>query len=141
MAFLPGTSLPKVGIDLVLDAKGRGNLAAVRKSGDCDSQVLSIMYYSLDPLGGLPTSSRATTLVSRARKRDELIVSMTAHRPRLTRKRASLEFERFMMDERPIYLLLEATGARHWGEVKNVQPATSQYNNNSSRCVHLQIGN
>lgn len=54
------------------------------------------------------------------------------------RKSAAGEFEQFMMEEVSYIVFFWKPRLRaHWGEIKNMKPASGLYNNNSFEAVYI----
>ncbi|MBI2910287.1 MAG: hypothetical protein HYX92_21805 [Chloroflexi bacterium] len=100
--------------------------------------MLGITYYMLDPLGGAAYFGPGNDFKWESAKRDELMVKYDTAPTEAERKAAALELERFMMDEAPyvVYYWVPLTRVR-WGEIKNLMPYSSQYNNNRFEAVYM----
>lgn len=130
--------LAKIGIDLVLDSRDEATWQRMRRGGDFDSQVLGIMYYMLDPLGGASYFGPGNDFGFESAKRDELMAKYDSAATDAEKKAAALEFERFMMDEVPYVPFYWSPQVRvHWKEIRNLTPNSSQYNNNSFEAVYI----
>lgn len=130
--------LAKIGIDLQLDFRDEATWSRLRQGRDFDSQVLSVIFYMPDPLGGASYFGPGNDFNYESAKRDELMAKYDTAATDAEKKAAALEFEQFMMDEAP-YIAFDWTPELRawWKELRNLKPAAGYYNNNSWEAVYI----